>query len=119
MKLLTQEHRRRLLANGSWNRAKEKHNLEPDDFRPVVKFFCPWCGATWLLTELDPDEPDIAFGLCDPGLGTPELGRVRLSELATLRGPGGLHVERDRWFRAVKTLNAYAAEARVYGRVVA
>ncbi len=119
MKLLTQEHRRRLLANGSWNQAKEKHDLEPDDFRPVVKFFCPWGGATWLITELDPNEPDIAFGLCDLALGTPELGSVRLSELCALHGPGGLRIERDRRFRATKTLSAYAAEARLYGRVLA
>lgn len=119
MKLLTQVHIRRLLANGRWNQTKVNRGLKADDFRPIVKFFYPWGGATWLLTELDPDEPDIAFGLCDLGLGTPELGKVRLSELATLRGPGGLHVERDRRFRAVKTLSAYAAEARVYGRVVA
>lgn len=119
MKLVTQEHVRRLLANGRWNQTKADQGRAADDFRPVVKFFCPWGGATWLLTELDPDKPDIAFGLCDPGLGTPEIGKVRLSELLALRGPGGLRVERDRWFRAVKTLSTYAAEACAYGRVVA
>jgi hypothetical protein len=48
------------------------------DPRPVVKLFTPGAGAAWLLTELDPDDPDIAFGLCDLGLGFPELGSVRL-----------------------------------------
>ena len=119
MKLLKQEHIRRLLANGRWNRSRFNDHQQADDFRPVVKFFCPWGGATWLLTELDPDEPDIAFGLCDLGIGTPEIGKVRLSELASLRGPGGLRVERDKWFRATKSLSAYAAEARAHGRVLA
>ena len=119
MGLLTQEHLRRLLANGRWNKNKTVRGLETDDFRPIAKFFCPWSGAIWLLTELDPDEPDIGFGLCDSGVGKPELGKVRLSELAALCGPGGLHVERDRRFRAVKTLSSYAADARAFGRVVA
>ena len=42
-----------------------------------MKLFTPDANATWLLTELDPVEPDRAFGLCDLGLGYPELG-VRL-----------------------------------------
>jgi hypothetical protein len=65
-------------------------------------------NATWLLTELPPDDQDIAFGLCDLGLGTPELGYVSLAELRSLRGPGGLTVERDLSFKAEKTIQAYA-----------
>jgi hypothetical protein len=33
-----------------------------------------------LLTEIDPDDEDLAFGLCDLGLGSPELGWVRLDD---------------------------------------
>ena len=46
---------------------------EPD-FLPVVKLFTPDAGCTWPLPELDPEDPDIAFGLCDLGIGCPELG---------------------------------------------
>jgi len=56
----------------------------------------------------DEAEQSIAFGLCDLGTGFPELGSVRPSELAAVSGPGGLRIERDRWFRADKTLAAYA-----------
>jgi hypothetical protein len=70
----------------------------PDVF-PVVKLFTPWGGATWLLSELDPEDEDIAFGLCDLGFGCPELGSVSLSELEAVRGPGGLAIERDLHFR--------------------
>jgi Protein of unknown function (DUF2958) len=115
MRLLTKEHERRLLSQGRWNAGREK----TEDFKPIVKLFCPWSGATWLLSELDPDDPDIAFGLCDLGMGSPELGRVRLSELAAVRGPGDLSIERDRWFRARKTLKAYVDEARRRQRIVA
>ena len=116
MKLLTQEQTRQLLANGAFNAL---HPEDPKDFPPVVKLFCPWGGATWLLTELDPEDPDIAFGLCDLGMGFPELGTVSLSELESLTGPGGLRIERDLYFTAEKTLSAYADEARRLSRIQA
>ena len=79
--LITDEQRVVLLANG-------RKSLENPDFdpAPVVKLFTPDAGATWLLTEIDPDDHDHAFGLCDLGLGAPEIGWVSLGELATVRG---------------------------------
>jgi hypothetical protein len=76
-KLITDEQRAQLLANG-------RQSLVNDDFDPppVVKLFTPDAGATWLLTEIDPDDHDHAFGLCDLGQGFPELGYVSLAELA-------------------------------------
>jgi hypothetical protein len=91
---------------------------ERDHF-PVAKLFTPDAGATWLLTECDPDEPDRLFGLCDLGLGFPELGYVSLTEITSIRGPLGLPVERDRHFVACKSLTAYAEEARIKGRIIA
>jgi Protein of unknown function (DUF2958) len=88
------------------------------DHKPVVKIFTPDAGATWLLSESDPDDPDRLFGLCDLGLGCPELGYVSLSELTALRGPLGLPVERDKHFAGDKPLSVYADEARAKGRVV-
>jgi Protein of unknown function (DUF2958) len=117
MQLLTIEQHTRLLENGRRSQARINEDGNTEDFFPVAKLFTPWAGATWLLTELDPDEPDIAFGLCNLGLGSPELGSVRLSELQALHGPGGLSVERDLWFTADRTLSAYAAEARALGRI--
>jgi hypothetical protein len=76
------------------------------------KLFTPDAGCTWLITELDPYEPDIAFGLCDLGMGFPEIGIVRISELESVRGCLGLPVECDLHFEADKTLLGYAAEAR-------
>src|SRR5262245_786021 len=115
MKLLTQAQREQMLANGRFNASRERTR----DFEPVVKLFCPWGGATWLLSELDPDCPDIAFGLCDLGMGFPELGSVSLAELASVKGPGGLAIERDLHFTPTKTLVAYADEAHQSGRIVA
>jgi Protein of unknown function (DUF2958) len=69
------------------------------------------------LTELDPDG-GLAFGLCDLGLGCPELGYVSLIELQSVRGKLGLPVERDRHFSANKTISAYVDEARAHARIV-
>ena len=113
MKLLTDAQRRELTANGERSAAGEE--IDP---RPVVKLFTPDAGATWLLTALDPSEPDRAFGLCDLGLGCPELGYVSLAELAAVRGRLGLPIERDLHFAADQSLSAYADAARSRGRIV-
>lgn len=112
--LITKAERAQLLANG-------KHSSEDPSFDPypVVKLFTPDAGATWLLSEIDPEEPDLAFGLCDLGLGFPELGCVLISELLAVRGRFGLPVERDRHFEAKKPLSAYTDEAFKAGRIVA
>lgn len=114
MELLTPEIRAQLLANGE----KTARGIEHDPY-PAVKLFTPDAGATWLLSELDPANPDIAFGLCDLGLGTPELGSVSLSEIASVRGKLGLPVERDLHFKADRPLSRYADDARKDGLIIA
>ena len=53
MKLLTKADTRKLIDNG------KKTLADPDnDPVPVVKLFTPDAGATWLLSELDPESPD-------------------------------------------------------------
>lgn len=113
-KLITEEQTAQLLANG-------RQSIENPDFdpHPVVKLFTPDAGATWLLTEIDPDDVDHAHGLCDLGQGFPELGWVSLAELTALRGPLRLLVERDLYFKADKSISAYAREAQMAGRIVA
>lgn len=110
--LITDEQRFLLLANG-------RESLQNPDFdpAPVVKLFTPDAGATWLLTEIDPDDYDHAFGLCDLGMGMPELGWVSLQELATVRARLGLLIERDLHFRAEKRLSAYARDVRRAGKI--
>ena len=51
-------------------------------------------------------------------MGFPKLGDVSLSELASLRGLGGLRVERDLHFSAAKTLAAYAEKAGRSNRII-
>lgn len=112
--LITAVQYRQLLANG--RQSKESGgNFDP---LPVVKFFTPDADAVWLLTEIDPDAPDIAFGLCDLGLGFPELGNVSLTSLMELKGMLGLLVERDYHFHATKPISQYAEEAYRHRRII-
>ena len=119
MKLFTKALAAKLAANGA-KQAPLKGTGNEIDFVPVVKLFNPAGAATWLLTETDPDNPTIAFGLCDLGMGSPELGYVDLDELSGYRGRFGLGIERDLWFRPGKdTLSQFAQEARGCGRIKA
>ena len=116
MKLLTQAQFAQLLDNGR-RQAFVKGISDEIDFRPVVKLFNPCGAATWLLTEIEPDDPDIAWGLCDLGMGFPEFGTVSLSELASIKGKLGLGIERDLHFKADKPISAYIDEASKLGRI--
>jgi len=112
--LLTQDARKQMTDNG---RQRLSRGLDKGDFVPVVKLFTPDANCVWLLTELDPDDPDLAYGLCDLGMGFPELGYVRMSEIEAVRGRLHLPVERDRRFKPDKTVKKYAEEARIRGRI--
>jgi hypothetical protein len=48
----------------------------------------------------------------------PELGTVRISELASIVGPLKLPVERDLYFVAQRTLSDYARLARINGSII-
>ena len=100
-------------------RAALRRNCEtPEaDHVPVVKLFDPTGAGTWLLSELLPHNPDLVFGLCDLGMGTPELGYVSLAELERVKGRFGLGIERDLYFEGRFPLSVYAEAARRTGSI--
>lgn len=118
MELLPQSILDQLAANGRINQDRIEACEDTIDFPPVVKLFTPDAGATWLLSETDPEDPDIAHGLCDLGLGFPEIGTVRLSDIRAVRGRLGLPAERDLYFKPEATLSEYADRARKAERIV-
>ena len=65
----------------------------------IVKFFTPWTSWTWYATEGGPEEDGefLFFGLVDGH--EKELGYVSLNELEGIRGPGGLTIEKDLFFK--------------------
>ena len=91
----------------------------------IVKYFTPWANATWYIASGTPlnenGEPDYEagadavdwhlFGYCDLGMGPgcSELGYVLLSEMAKLRGPAGLMVERDYGYEGYKLADVQEA----------
>ena len=84
---------------------------------PILKLFNPMGAATWLISEMDED--GILFGLCDLGMGFPELGNVSLEELESVQLPFGLKIERDRYFSPTQNLAWYTDEARKAQAIIA
>ncbi len=108
MILLTKQIKEQLIGNYKYNAG--------EDCSPVVKLF-GGSSCTWLLTELDP-KTNVAFGLCDLGMGSPELGYVSMDELESIKFPPfGLGVERDLHFEADKTIMQYTKEASAVGYI--
>lgn len=69
-----------------------------------IKFFCPWNYWSWFATEGEEtkDGDYHFFGLV---FGHEvELGYFTLSELESIKGPMGLGIERDLYFKPM-TLN--------------
>lgn len=67
---------------------------------PMVwcKFFALWTPWTWYVIECD--RHDICFGLvCGDAV---ERGYFSLRELSSVRGPGGLRIERDIGFEPTR-----------------
>ena len=124
---------------GGWRKPQmqDAHVLVPDELRkqlranwrrsgnvpPVLKIFSPVGAATWLIHSADSREPDFLFGLCDLGMGFPELGSVSLEQLRELRVPmrivingreevtARMRLERDLHFRPRHNLEVYADAA--------
>ena len=104
-------------------RENSKHRRRKDhDPQPVVHLYLTESRHQWLLTEIDDD--DIAFGLCDLGMGFPELGCVDLHEvLAAAMSISNerccnLELRHNPAFRAVAPLSEYAEQARRAQRIV-
>jgi hypothetical protein len=117
MKLLTETQCAKLIENGR-RQAAVKGTASELDFEPGVKLFNPCGAATWLLTEIDPDDQTVAWGLCDVGMGFPEFGTVSLQELASYRGQSGLGIECDLHFKACAPISVYIKAASEAGHIV-
>jgi hypothetical protein len=117
MTLITEAQHTTLLANGIAARDAARAGLAFDP-KPDVKLHTPhWCNR-WLLTEIDPDYPRRAYGLCDDGDGRPYLGFVCLADLEDIHGKVKFTVVADTHFVADKPLSTYAEVAYTRGLIV-
>ena len=112
-RLITEDERRQLLAHG-----QARARGEAIDPLPVARLFTPDAHLILLLAALDPVDGDTAWGLIDLGLGMPELGSVKLSDLASIVGPRQQPVMRDRYFQAVRPLSEYLRLMQENGGIV-
>ena len=110
MALLSEDLRARLENNGRRQQAVKDTENEID-FAPVAKLYTPLADAIWLLTEIDPEDADMAFGLHDPGNGYPELCYFSLTELE--RRFAQMSVRRDKEFHTDEPLSVYVRKAGI------
>ncbi len=105
----TDEQFEQLLNNGA-NRDQ--------DHAPVIKIEMSKADfkATYLLSEIYPADPTIAFGLCDLHMGFPELGDVDLMELAEAASKYRLSVTVSPIERQYP-MSVYARAARLEGEI--
>jgi hypothetical protein len=87
-------------------RGQKTNGGDEFDYVPAAKVFIENCRCFWLLTDRSPFYEGQAFGLCDLGMGEPELGNVYLPELELFK-----HATTDEWlvtrddmFKPVHTL---------------
>jgi len=80
LELLSEGQRRTLLASG---RATLRHSwfgAPPVDRQPIALLGCS-CGDYYLLSEIDPTEPNIVYCLFDDSEGVPTLDTVDFDAL--------------------------------------
>lgn len=71
---------------------------DEEDPMVICKFFAVWSSWTWYAIEFDGQDTFFGYVAGD----FPELGYFSLSELQSLKGPMGLGIERDMYFRACR-----------------
>jgi hypothetical protein len=101
-------------TKAQWEKLLQNGRNRDQDHAPVVKYFDPYGPSTWLISEVDPENKDIAFGLCDLGMDSPELGSVLLSEMCRLQT-----LERDIHFVTQLPMSQWATASQESGQISA
>ena len=117
MNIISETQYAELLANGRAARDAAEAGL-PFDPLPVVKLFPPHWYCRWLLTQIDPEYPQCAYGLCDAGDGRPYMGFVSLRDLEDVHGKFKFPVVADPHFVADKPVSIYANVAYTRGLII-
>lgn len=103
MDFIPENLRPQLLANGS----------DPDhDHVPLVALFVADGPGGWLISEIQPYDHDVVFGLMDYGFAVPQIGAFTLSELHKLNDLG-VKIARDLLFVGRYPLSVYGEAARL------
>jgi hypothetical protein len=92
MKLVTKEILKKLPPLGSTD------DIPTEEKKVIARFFTPWAHYSWSVVEgeVQPDGDLLFFGYTSGICG--EWGDFYLSQIAEIKGPFGMHVERDKLF---------------------
>lgn len=124
MPLLNSEHRAQLIANGKQNAFNPRQQI--NNVAPVCWIYDELSRATWLLTKIDRNDLDRAWGLVDAGDGKPDFQSVSLKQLEECHQPISfadgktlfIGAQCLRGWCAKGPLSSYIAAASAAGRVV-
>jgi hypothetical protein len=124
MTLLTNEQRSQLIENGKRNAFSPDQQI--NNVPPVCWIYDEMSRATWLLTEIDRNDPDRAWGLVDAGYGKPDFEPTSLRELEECHQPVSfsdgktLHIGTQcvKGWKAKGTIAQYIAAAAEAGHIV-
>ena len=113
MELFTALQLKKLMMNGmDHNNAMAQNLRDAADRWPVVRLTD---GVTeWLLTEMDPEEPNVAFGLIVDAFGCANIGYVNVAGLqSAFKVATAWEVVNDDRFNPTMAVSEYAYRARV------
>lgn len=102
--LITKEQFKVLIEN-AW--AVRSGTADGGDLKPVVKISTEDGMCSWLLTEIDPDDHNMAFGLSDIGLGEPKQEWIWLPQIHNMREKLRQKITNDQDFEPIGTLDNY------------
>lgn len=123
---ITKEIEQKLIANFKVSKAALSKGKPRPDHKPVVKFICIGCNEFWLVSELDPDNYQQAFGLnyCSYAIVLDDIPFSSLYSHSSARFFDGMQghdrsvenlqgvVDRDLHWEATKTLSEYLKEGQ-------
>lgn len=111
MQPLTDEQMAKLEANGK----------KPDeDHVPPVYLMALHEGVPimqFMLTHVDPDNPDQAYGLIDWGHGKPRMSMVFLKQIESIDEDEQMHVEQDPYFKPTRPISVYHIASQIKGYI--
>ncbi|GAA3913589.1 DUF2958 domain-containing protein [Chitinophaga oryziterrae] len=109
--LFTNTQYQQLLQNGS-------NKIKRWDLHPVAKLTMPGHAFSWLLTDIDPQDPNVGYGLYIEFDGFIAYGSVDLKELLTIKDEMGFGIENDPSFNAKFSLEVYKSAHWWHGHLV-
>lgn len=95
MELIPQELKQKFKKQGDTSQKRAP------DIMVLAKFFAPWGASNWFATDYD-EEDNVCFGYVNLGgefEAFAELGYFSIDELEETRGPFGLKIERDLYWK--------------------